>query len=122
MDETIKNTITEELNEQDTSVKEEAVTTEQETDTDPLKEAIEAQMKKIQRQNLLVGAQTICRVVLDKIMATENKPGKTTMADYRRLVKDIRNFCTTGLSRKVNVDGETEPVEEESTTEETIQN
>lgn len=121
MDETMKNAATEELNEQENPVEEETATTEQETDENPLKEAIEAQMRKIQRQNLLIGAQTICRVVLDKIIATENKPGKTTMADYRRLVKDIRSFCATGLSRKVNTDGETEPVEE-STTEETIQN
>ena len=121
MDETMKNAVTEELNEQENSIEEESATTEQETDENPFKEAIEAQMRKIQRQNLLIGAQTICRVILDKIIATENKPGKTTMADYRRLAKDIRSFCTTGLSRKVNADGETEPVDE-STTEETIQN
>lgn len=121
MDEAMKNTEVEELNEQGTTTEEDVVTTEQETDTDPLKEAIEAQMKKIQRQNLLIGAQTICRVILDKIIATENKPGKTTMADYRRSVKDIKQFCTTGLSRKVNADGETEPMEE-PTTEKTIQN
>jgi hypothetical protein len=117
MEEITKKEIAEE---QTTSTEEEITTTEQETD--PLKEAIEEQLKKIQRQNLLIGAQTMCRVILDKIIATESKPGKTTMADYRRLVKDIRNFCATGLSRKVNADGETEPVVEESSEEETIQN
>jgi hypothetical protein len=121
MDETMKNAETEELNEQENPIEKEVTTTEQETDENPLKEAIEAQMRKIQRQSMLLGCQVVCRTTLDKIIATENKPGKTTMADYRRLAKDIKQFCTTGLSRKVNADGETEPVDE-STTEETIQN
>ena len=118
MDEIIK---TEELNEQVNPV-EEVATTEQESSQDPLREAVEAQMKKIQHQSMLLGAQTFCHIVLQKIAVTESKPGKTTMADYRRLIKDIRQFCETGISRKVNADGETEPIEEESTTEETVQN
>lgn len=89
---------------------------------DPLKEAIEEQLKKIRRQNILIGAQTACHVVLQKIVTTKNKPGKRTMADYKRLIKDIEQFCLTGISRKVNADGETEPIEKESTAEETVQN
>ena len=122
MDETIKNeavvneaTVEEE---QKTPVE----TSEQRIEEDPLKEAINEQLKKIQRQNLLLGAQTICHTVLEKILKAENQPGKRTMNDYRRLVKDLKKFCETGLSRKVNTDGETEPIEEESTTEETTQN
>jgi hypothetical protein len=52
----------------------------------------------------------------------EVKPGKRTMNDYKRFIKDLKNFCDTGLSRKVNADGETEPIEEEPATEETVQN
>ena len=122
MDETIKNegvlneaTVEEE---QKTPVE----TSEQRIEEAPLKEAINEQLKKIQRQNLLLGAQTICHTVLEKILKAENQPGKRTMNDYRRLIKDLKKFCETGLSRKVNADGETEPIEEESTTEETIQN
>ena len=122
MDEIVKNeTVTNE-----TTVDEEQVTSvespNQNNEEDPLKEAIEEQLKKIQRQNLLLGAQTICHTVLEKILKAENQPGKRTMNDYRRLIKDLKKFCETGLSRKVNADGETEPIEEESTTEETIQN
>ena len=97
-------------------------TSEQSIEEDPLKEAINEQLKKIQRQNLLLGAQTICHTVLEKILKAEMQPGKRTMNDYRRLIKDLKKFCETGISRKVNTDGETEPIEEESTTEETIQN
>ena len=122
MDEIVKNeTVTNE-----TTVDEEQVTSvespNQNNEEDPLKEAIEEQLKKIQRQNLLLGAQTICHTVLEKILKAENQPGKRTMNDYRRLIKDLKKFCETGISRKVNADGETEPIEEESTTEETIQN
>lgn len=105
MDETMKNTVEEELEEQ-------IAPEEEETNTDPLKEAIEAQMKKIQRQSMLIGAQTICRVMLEKILVAEAKPGKRTMNDYKRLIKDLKQFCETGISRKVNADGETEPIEE----------
>lgn len=117
MDETIKNEATVEK-EQTTPVG----TSEQGNEEDPLKEAINEQLKKIQRQNLLLGAQTILHTVLEKILKAEMQPGKRTMNDYRRLIKDLKKFCETGLSRKVNTDGETEPIEEESTTEETTQN
>ena len=122
MDETIKNeTVVNEatVEEEQTTL---VGTSEQNGEEDPLKEAINEQLKKIQRQNLLLGAQTICHTVLEKILKAENQPGKRTMNDYRRLIKDLKKFCETGLSRKVNADGETEPIEEESTTEETIQN
>ena len=122
MDKIVKNeTVTNETmveEEQTTPVE----TLDQSNEEDPLKEAINEQLKKIQRQNLLLGAQTICHTVLEKILQAEMQPGKRTMNDYRRLVKDLKKFCETGLSRKVNTDGETEPIEEESTTEETTQN
>lgn len=122
MDETMKNAATEELNEQATSVEEEVTTTEEDNTEDKLREVFNAQFKKIQTQSMLLGAQTICKVVLEKIYTAESRPGKRTMNDYKRLVKDIRKFCEVGISRKVNADGETEPVEEEPTVEETIQN
>lgn len=82
---------------------------------DALKEAIDDQLKKIQRQNLLVGAQTACSVILNKIVVAMNKPGKRTMNDYKRVIKDIEQFCRVGVSRKVNEDGETEVVDENNT-------
>ena len=115
MEETIKNLAEETVDEM---IEEQA-----EGDTeDPLKAAIESQMKKIQRQSMLIGAQTSCSVILNKIAVAMGKPGKRTMNDYKRIIKDIQQFCETGLSRKVNADGETEPIEEESTTAETVQN
>ena len=77
---------------------------------DKLTQVIEEQMGKLHRQAMLMGAQAMCSTILSKIVVVKQKPGKKTYRDYERLVNDIEQFCTTGLSRKVNTDGETEPV------------
>lgn len=128
MDEIIKTPVEEP--EQLSFVEEDAETAtmaeENTAEEDPLKDAIEVQLRKIQRQNMLIGAQTMCTVILEKIVSAMNKPGKRTMNDYKRLVKDIESFCRVGISRRVNADGETEPIEEEVVTDEsadeTVQN
>ena len=102
MDEKINETTTEEVTTPEAPIME----------NDELKEAIEAQLSKIRRQSMLLGSQVILKTVLDKIVMAMNKPGKRSLNDYKRLVKDLENFCKTGLSRKVTADGETEPIEE----------
>jgi hypothetical protein len=87
---------------------------------DELKEKIEDTLSKIRRQSMLLGCQVICQTIKDKIYAFESSHGKKSANDYKRLIKDIKKFCETGLSRKVNTDGETEPVE--TTAAETVQN
>ena len=122
MDETMKNTTTEELNEEINTEEEGTIEVPVEISEDAFKEVVEEKLEKIRRQNLLLGAQTMCRMVLDKIIVFKTKPGKPTMNDYKRLVKDIQQFCETGISRKVTVDGETVPRDEEPAAEETVQN
>lgn len=121
MDETMKNTTTEEEIEGQVSFEHEGPVTELDSIDDELKTAVDEQLEKVRLSNLLIGAQTACRVILDKIIVAEAQPGKWTMNDYKRLVKDIKKFCTTGISRKVNADGTTTPVEE-SAENETVQN
>lgn len=82
---------------------------------DELKSAIETKLQEIQTQNLLIGAQTACTVILQKIAAWEAQPGKRTLNDHRRIIKDIKEFCQTGISRKVNPDGMTSPRNEDNT-------
>lgn len=89
---------------------------------DELKRAIETQLSRIRQQSMFLGFQVACHSVLEKIAATTSKQGKITMNDYKRLVKDLDQFARTGISRKVNTDGETEIVEEEISTAETVQN
>lgn len=79
---------------------------------DELKNAIDEQMRNLRRQSMLIGSQTACRVILEKLYAHHSKPGKKTYRDYERLFKEIKEFCETGISRKVNADGTTSPVEE----------
>ena len=105
-------------------IQEEVASAEVDTEAksnDQLKEAIEAQMRKIQRQSMLIGAQTFCSVTLDKIHSAMNRPGKRTMNDYKRLIKDIEDFCTKGISRRINADGDAEIIDEKPA-EETVQN
>ena len=111
MDEIMSNKVVEEVN-----------STKESVTDDALKDAIEVQLRKIQRQNLLIGSQTVCTVILEKIMRAMNQPGKRTMNDYKRVIKDIENFCRTGISRKINADGEVEVVNEETVAEDTVQN
>ena len=80
--------------------------------TDELKEAIDETLSKIRNQSLLLGAQAICQTIVNKIYAFEAASGKKSANDYKRCIKDVKAFCETGLSRKVNFDGTTEPVEQ----------
>ena len=82
---------------------------------DDLKIAIEEKLRQVQAQNLLLGAQTVCSVISQKIKSFETKPGKRTLNDHKRLVKDLKSFCEIGLSRKVNPDGTTSVVEDDNT-------
>lgn len=105
MDETMQNLTTEdELDNQKES-----------NENGELKDAIEQQLRKIRRQSMMMGSQAVCHAVLEKIFMTMRKPGKRTMNDYKRLIKDIESFCTTGISRKINEDGEIEIVDENNT-------
>lgn len=85
-------------------------------DEDPLRKAVEEQMAKLRTQSMLLGAQTACNVILQKMIKWNNQPGKRTLNDHRRLLKEIQEFCETGISRKVNPDGTTSPKDEEDNT------
>lgn len=61
---------------------------------------------------MLLGCQVICSTILQKIQTATNKTSKMTYRDYERLIKDIADFCSTGLSRVVNSDGTISPKEE----------
>ena len=110
MEKTMKNTTTEEVNENKVESAEDAI-----------KKAAEEQFAKIRLQGLLIGAQSTSRMILDKIATFKRKQGKPTMNDYKRLIKDIESFCAVSLSREINTDGEITPVEESSEAE-TVQN
>lgn len=84
----------------------------EELTTEELKQVVNDTLEKVRTQALLLGAQAMCSVILQKIDVFQKQPGKRTMNDYKRLTKDIEQFCRTGVSRKVNNDGTTSEREE----------
>ena len=79
---------------------------------DELTKAVEETLERVRTQAMLLGAQSMCSVILQKIVTAKAQPGKRSLRDYERLVKDIEQFCRTGLSRTVNPDGTTSHVED----------
>lgn len=77
---------------------------------DELKDAIDETLSKLRMQSMLLGAQAICKTILDKILVFERTPGSKSNNDHKRLIKDIKQFAETGLSHKVNTDGATNPI------------
>ena len=79
---------------------------------DELKDAIEEQLSKIRSQSMILGFRVACQTVLDKISAFERSPGTKSNNDHKRIIKEIKKFVETGLSRKMNENGEIEVPEE----------
>ncbi len=79
---------------------------------DDLKKATSQVLERIRTQSMLLGAQAISSVILQKIEVWQKKPGKRTLNDYKRLIKDINAYCSIGASKKVNLDGTTSEKEE----------
>ena len=79
---------------------------------DDLKKATSQVLERIRTQSMLLGAQAISSVILQKIEVWRKKPGKRTLNDYKRLIKDIDAYCSIGISKKVNLDGTTSEKEE----------
>lgn len=86
--------------------------TKAETETDELTKVVEETLEKVRTQAMLLGAQAMCSVILEKIATVKAQPGKRSLRDYERLIKDVEQFCRIGLSRKVNPDGTTTPVDD----------
>ena len=96
------------------NITEQKIISTEEMSNDALKKAVETQLQIVRRQNLLIGAQSMCRVILEKIYSYQAKPGKKSYRDYERLIKEIKEFCETGMSRKLNDDGTISVAEENS--------
>ena len=79
---------------------------------DELKYAIEEQLSKIRSQSMILGFRVACQTIHDKISAFDRTPGAKSNNDHKRLIKDIKKFVETGLSHKMNDNGEIEISEE----------
>ena len=79
---------------------------------DELREVIDEQFSKVHNKAMILGFRVSCKSILEKIVAFEKSPSKKSNNDHKRLIKDIKNFCEVSLSRKINIDTETESNEE----------
>ena len=68
--------------------------------TEELKEAMNEQFTKIQNQAMVLGIRVASKMVLDKIAVAMSKPGKRSLNDYRRLIKEIEDFCNVAMTQK----------------------
>lgn len=65
------------------------------------KTKVENVVEQIRTQALLLGARSMCMTIANMIDGDINKPGKRSMADMRRIVKKVRDFCQTAINHTV---------------------
>ncbi len=68
---------------------------------DELKDKISETLEKIRTQNMLLGARAMTVTIANMIDTAMNAPGKRTMADMKRLVKKVRDFCQKAIGHPV---------------------
>ena len=71
------------------------------TQDNELKEKLSDAVEKLRTQAMLLGARAMTVTIANMIDGDMNKPGKRTMADMRRLVKKIRDFCQKAIDHPV---------------------
>lgn len=79
----------------------EDIVTNSEEQGDEFKKKVEDVVEKIRTQALLLGARSMCVTIANMIDGDINKPGKRSMADMRRIVKKVRDFCQTAINHTV---------------------
>lgn len=71
------------------------------TQDNELKEKLSDAVEKLRTQAMLLGARAMTVTIANMIDGYMNKPGKRTMADMRRLVKKVRDFCQKAIDHPV---------------------
>ncbi len=82
---------------------EEKVMTEEEEKeaSDKLRDKLTEGMEKLRTQSMLIGAKTMATVIYNMIQKFHTMPGKRTLNDHRRLIKEIEKFCKTAVDHEV---------------------
>lgn len=71
------------------------------TQDNELKEKLSDAVEKLRTQAMLLGARAMTVTIANMIDGDMNKSGKRTMADMRRLVKKVRDFCQKAIDHPV---------------------
>ena len=86
---------------EDEQVHEDPVAEPEEVETDEFKEKVQDVVEKIRTQALLIGARSMTLTIANMIDSAMNAPGKRTMADMKRIVKKVRDFCQKAIDHPV---------------------
>ena len=81
--------------------------------TDELEEFFKDHLTKARNQGLVIGAQTMARVILQKIYDAKSKQGKKSYRDLERLIADIQKFCETGVANQASANDDASDIEED---------
>lgn len=68
---------------------------------DKIEAKVKDVVKKLRTQSMLLGARAMTVTIANMIDAEMNKPGKRTMADMKRIVKKVREFCQKAIDHPV---------------------
>lgn len=79
---------------------EEKVVTEEKVDSE-LKDKLTKEVEKLRNQAIVLGGKTMATVIYNMIQKFHLMPGKRTLNDYRRLIKEIEKFCKTAVDHEV---------------------
>lgn len=79
-----------------------------------LKSKAEEKFSKFQSDMMILGVRIGSRTINNMITEFKRTPGKKSTNDYKRLIKKIEDFCNRSLAK--------DEADEESITEETVQN
>lgn len=68
---------------------------------DKIETKVKDVVEKLRTQSMLLGARAMTVTIAKMIDAEMNKPGKRTMADMKRIVKKVREFCQKAIDHPV---------------------
>ena len=86
------------INTEDPIVTDEDVSKEVE---DKIEVKVKDVVEKLRTQSMLLGARAMTLTIANMIDAEMNKPSKRTMADMKRIVKKVREFCQKAIDHPV---------------------
>lgn len=83
---------------------EKVMTEEQEQEaSDKLRDKLTEGMEKLRTQSMLLGGKAMATVIYNMIQKFHSMPGKRTLNDHRRLIKEIEKFCKTSVDHEVEI-------------------
>ena len=86
---------------EDEQVHEDPVAEPEEVETDEFKEKVQDVVEKIRTQALLIGARSMTLTIANMIDSAMTASGTRPMADMKRIVKKVRDFCQKAIDHPV---------------------